>query len=443
VKARELRQRDIRVLWHPYTEITSFEASEFPIIERARGCSLFDVEGRELLDGISSWWCVNLGHSHPRLVRAIQEQAEKLQHTLLGGMSHPAAIALAERLARIAPGGLGHVLFASDGTSAVEAALKIALQRWTNLGESGRTSFIALEEGYHGDSLGAVGVGYVEAFHRPFAGAIRPAFRALSPHCNRCPMALSPERCSVECFDSMEKLIRDHHAECAAVIVEPLCQAAGGMRIYPEAYLRRLRAACSERGLLLIADEIAVGMGRTGSRFACERAGIAPDLMTLGKGLTGGLLPMSATLVTDAVYDGFRADGERARTFFHGHTFCGNPITSALALAALDVYEEEQVLERLGPRIRQLDEGMRRIAEGLGGSPMRSLGMIAAIELLEKAGGAARAKKVARRAVELGLLIRPLGNTLYLWPPLTCTEGELGRMLELLACAARETPAGP
>lgn len=442
MNARELRQRDIRYLWHPYTEITSFEASEFPIVDRAQGCSLFDIDGRELLDGISSWWCVNLGHSHPRLVRAIQEQAERLQHTLLGGMSHPAAIALAERLARIAPAGLGHALFASDGTSAVEAALKIALQYWTNLGESGRTQFIALEEGYHGDSLGAVGVGYVEAFHKPFAGAIRPAFRALSPHCNRCPLGLSPERCSVECFDSMERLIGDHHRECAAVIVEPLCQAAGGMRIYPEEYLRRLRAACSQRGLLLIADEIAVGMGRTGRCFACERAGVAPDVMTLGKGLTGGLLPMSATLVSDAVYDSFRADGDRARTFFHGHTFCGNPITSALALAALDVYEEEKVLERLGPRILQLDEGMRRIAEGLGGSPLRSLGMIAAVEIADAAGGAARAKAIARRAVELGLLIRPLGSTVYLWPPLTCTEGELGRMLELLGRAASETRAG-
>ncbi len=442
MNARELRQRDIQYLWHPYTEITSFEASDFPIVDRARGCSLFDVEGRELLDGISSWWCVNLGHSHPKLVRAIQEQAERLQHTLLGGMSHPPAIALAERLARMAPGGLSHALFASDGTSAVEAALKIALQYWTNLGERGRTQFIALEEGYHGDSLGAVGVGYVEAFHKPFAPAVRPAFRALSPHCNRCPVGLSPDRCSADCFDSMERLIRDRGRECAAVIVEPLCQAAGGMRIYPEEYLRRLRAACTANGLLLIADEIAVGMGRTGSRFACERAGVAPDILTLGKGLTGGLLPMSATLVTDAVYDSFRAEGGRARTFFHGHTFCGNPITSALALAALEVYEEEQVVERLGPRVRQLDEGMRRIAEVLSGSPMRSLGMIAAVELSEEAGGAARAKGVAQRAVELGLFIRPLGSTVYLWPPLTCTEGELGRMLELLARAAGEVRAG-
>ncbi len=443
MNASELRQRDIRYLWHPYTEITAFEASQFPIVDRANRCSLFDIEGRELLDGISSWWCVNLGHSHPRLVRAIQEQAQHLQHTLLGGMSHPKAIALAERLARLAPGGLGHVLFASDGTSAIEAALKIALQYWVNLGESGRTSFIALEGGYHGDSLGAVGVGYVEAFHRPFAPVIRPAFRAPSPHCNQCPFGLKPERCSIECFEPMAKLIGDHHRECAAVIVEPLCQAAGGMRIYPEEYLRRLRAACSEHGLLLIADEIAVGLGRTGAVFACERAGIAPDLMTLGKGLTGGLLPMSATLATDAVYDAFRADGERTRTFFHGHTFCGNPITSALALAALEVYEEERVLEKLPPRARQLDGGMRRVAEALHGSPVRSLGMISAVELDEKAGGAARAKRIARRAVELGLFIRPLGDTIYLWPPLICSEDELGRMLELLERAVAETGQKP
>lgn len=434
-----MRRRDIRHLWHPYTEITAFERTDFPIVDRADGCTFRDVEGRELLDGIASWWCANLGHGQPRIVAAIREQAGRLQHALLGGMSHPGAIDLAERLSEIAPGALSHAMFAADGSLAVEAALKIALQYRSNRGEAGRTRFIALEDGYHGDTLGAIGVGFVDAFHAPFAEAVLPSLRAPSPHCNRCPMGKLPDRCAVDCFEPMGRLIRERGSECTAVIVEPLCQAAGGMRIYPEDYLRRLRAACDEAGLLLIADEIAVGFGRTGAMFACERAGIVPDILTLGKGLTGGMLPMSATLVSDAVYDTFRADAAgRPRTLFHGTTFCGNPITAAAALAALDIYRDGSVVERLPPRIAQLEAGMAPVARVLGDSPLRTLGMIAAVEISDAAGGAALARRVVARAFELGLFLRPLGATVYLWPPLTATSDELGRMLEILLRAAEE-----
>lgn len=237
----------------------------------------------------------------------------------------------------------------------------------------------------------------------------------------------------------METLIRRHHAECAAVIVEPLCQAAAGMRIYPALYLQRLRALCTEYGIPLIVDEVAVGFGRTGAMFACEKAGIVPDILTIGKGLTGGLLPMSAMLVTDAIYDTFRANGEQPRTFFHGHTFCGNPITSALALAALDVYEEEKTVEHLPERMRILEDGMLRVAAVLAGSPLRTLGMIAAIEIAPGAGGRLRARKIAARAYELGLFIRSLGSTVYLWPPLNSELAELQSMVEILERAARET----
>lgn len=440
----EMRRRDIEFLWHPYTEITSFEQLTFPIVESAQGCRLHEIDGRVLLDGISSWWCVNLGHSHPRLVQAIQAQAAKLQHTLLGGMSHPPAIRLAEQLARIAPAGLGHAMFASDGSCAVEAALKIALQYWTNQGESHRTQFITLQDGYHGDTLGTIGVGYVDSFHRPFRPALRPALCATSPYCNRCPLGLRPETCHTECFDakcfdSMETLVRRHHAECAAVIVEPLCQAAAGMRIYPELYLQRLRSLCTEYSIPLIIDEIAVGFGRTGAMFASEKAGIVPDIMTVGKGLTGGMLPMSATLVSDAIYDTFRAESGQSRTFFHGHTFCGNPITSAVALVALQIYEEEKVVERLPESMRILEDGMRRVSGVLGGSPLRTLGMIAAVEITEAAGGQVRARRIATRAYELGLFIRPLNSTIYLWPPLNIASADLQVMLETIERAARET----
>jgi adenosylmethionine-8-amino-7-oxononanoate aminotransferase len=359
-------------------------------------------------------------------------------------MSHPPAIRLAEQLARIVPAGLGHAMFASDGSCAVEAALKIALQYWTNQGERHRTRFITLQDGYHGDTLGAIGVGYIENFHGYLRPVLQPALRAVSPHCNRCPLGLHPESCQVECFDapgfdSMEMLMRRHHAECAAVIVEPLCQAAAGMRIYPELYLQRLRSLCSEYKIPLIVDEIAVGFGRTGAMFACEKAGIVPDIMTMGKGLTGGMLPMSATLVTDAIYDTFRADNGKSRTFFHGHTFCGNPITSAVALAALETYAEEKIVERLPEAIRILEDGMRRVSSVLGGSPLRTLGMIAAIEITEAAGGITRARRIANRAYELGLFIRPLDSTIYLWPPLNINGADLQAMLDIVERAAKET----
>lgn len=435
----DLRRRSRQHIWHPYTEITSFEQQDFPIVERAEGSRLYEVDGRVLLDGISSWWCVNLGHSHPRLVEAIQQQAARLQHTLLGGMSHPAAIELSERLTKVVPAGLSHAMYASDGSCAVEAALKIALQYWVNQGVAGRTRFITLEDGYHGDTLGAVSVGYIDTFHRPFLPVLQPALRATSPYCNHCPAHCEPETCQAECFASMEVLIREHHRECAAVIVEPLCQAAAGMRIYSSDYLRRLRALCSEYRLPLIADEIAVGFGRTGAMFACEKAGITPDIMTLGKGLTGGLLPMSATLVTDEIYDTFRARNGSTRTLFHGHTFCGNPIASAVASAALKVYEEEQVVARLAEPVRILKNGMRRVAAVLDESPTRSVGMIAAVEIKPSAGGAALARRMVQRAYELGMFVRPLGSTIYLWPPLNTSQGDLEAMVDIFVRAAQQT----
>ena len=434
-----MHQRDIDFLWHPYTEITAFEQSDFPIIERAEGVFLFPSEGPPLLDGIASWWCVNLGHSHPRLVQAIRDQARKLQHAILGGMSHPNAIALAERLAAITPGDLGHAFFAGDGASAIEAALKIALQYWVNIGERGRTQFICLADGYHGDTLGAIGVGYVEAFHKDFEEVIHPAHRADSPHCAQCPRGRRPDQCNIECFDSMAALIREHHAQTAAVIVEPLCQGAGGIRIYPDEYLRRLRALCDEYGLLLIADEIAVGFGRTGALFACERAGIVPDIMTIGKGMTGGYLPMSAALVRDRIYDSFRRDGDRIRTLYHGHTFCGNPITSAVALAALDVYEEERIVEACQPRIAEMAEGIQAAAASLSDSMALATGMIASIEFSPGDGGAARARAVTQYALDHGLFIRPLGPVIYLWPPLVVTREELAQMTAILRAAIEAT----
>jgi adenosylmethionine-8-amino-7-oxononanoate aminotransferase len=429
----ELRQLDIKYLWHPCTDINTFEQMPFPIIETAKGAYLYEIGGRPLLDGIASWWCVNLGHSHPRLIEAIQKQSSKLQHTILGGMSHPNAIKLAEQLAHVTPGGLQHSFFASDGASAVEAALKMAVQYWANIGEKGRSRFVGLEEGYHGDTLGAMGVGYVESFHRSYQDVVRPAYRAISPHCLQCPRDKTPETCDIECFDSMVNILKAHHREIAAVIVEPLCQAAAGIRIYPEEYLRRLHELCDQYHLILIADEIAVGFGRTGSMFACERAGIVPDIMTVGKGLTGGYMPLSAAIASDRIYDSFRNKNDgRDRTFWHSHTFGGNPIITGLALAAIDVYETEHVLEKCQPRTKQLADGMAEIGALLNGSRSRAMGMMGVVEVCDACGGVRRASHIVRKAYELGLFLRPRGRAVYLWPPLTVTEVELDRMIGII-----------
>ncbi len=435
-----LRQLDIKYLWHPCTDINGLEQMPFPIIERAKGVYLYETGGRPLLDGIASWWCVNLGHGHPKLIEAIQKQAAQLQHAILGGMSHPNAIRLAERLAKITPGNLQHSFFASDGASAVEAALKIAVQYWANVGEKGRTHFVGLEEGYHGDTLGAMGVGYVESFHRDYRDVVRPAYHATSPHCTQCPRGKQPESCGVECFDSMDSILRKHHENIAAVIVEPLCQAAAGIRIYPEEYLRRLRRLCDEYGLILIADEIAVGFGRTGVMFACERAGIVPDIMTVGKGITGGYMPLSAAVANDTIYNSFRNRNDgRDNTFWHSHTFGGNPIITGLALAALDVYEDEHVIEKCQPRINQLARGMAEVASLLNGSKTRAMGMMGVVEISDACGGAERATLIVKKAFELGLFLRPRGRAVYLWPPLTVTEDELAEMLAIIKQSGQVT----
>ncbi len=436
---RELRRTAVKHLWHPYTDIESFEKIEFPIVEHAEGVYLYETDGTKLLDGIASWWCVNLGHSQPRLVNAIKEQAENLQNSILGGMSHPPAIKLSEKLCELAPGNLNHVYFAGDGSCATEAALKIALQYWCNIGVKDKTKFICLQDGYHGDTLGAVGVGYVEKFHKNFDSVIQKSYRACSPHCAKCPYSKKPDSCDVDCFESMKKLILEHHKEAAAVILEPLCQGAGGIRIYPKEYLVKLRELCDEYNVLLIADEIAVGFARTGAMFACELAGIVPDMMLIGKGLTGGYMPMSGVLVADIIYDSFRSDENNDRTFYHGHTYCGNPICSSLAIAALELYEEVRILDLIKPRIEQLREGFEKIGKSLRSSTVLSLGMIGVLEFSDEDGGSSRAAKIKEIARELGLFIRPLGPVVYLWPPLIATEEELGKMISILSNAVIKT----
>ncbi len=420
-----LCRTDRLTLWHPYTRIAEYEREDAPLIVRGEGVRLLDADGTAYLDGISSWWSAALGHGHPRIVAAIQRQAAELQHSILGGMAHPAAIRLAEALTGLAPAGLTRAYFASDGASAVEAAIRMAVESFHHRGEPRRRGLIALADAYHGDTLGAVGAGYLESFHAPIRHLLRQAPQAPSPHCFACEARM---RCDLRCFEELAALIERRAAETAAVIVEPLVQGSAGMRIYPAEHLRRLRTLCDRHGLYLIADEIAVGMGRTGTLFACEQAGVTPDFLCLGKALTGGALPLSAVLTREAVYDAFRDRDGRDRTFYHGHTFCGNPIAAAAALATLEVFREEDVLERSKPLQGRLAAAFEAFGSHPAADRQASLGAIGVVRLRD---GAAAARRGARHALRRGLLIRPLGDTLYLLPPLTTPAADLESMLRI------------
>jgi adenosylmethionine-8-amino-7-oxononanoate aminotransferase len=401
--ATSLVERDLACLWHPYTQ----HGAEVPpfAVARARGAELFLEDGRVLIDAISSWWATLHGHGHPALVEAMARQAAELDHVLFAGATHRPAVELAERLLAAAPPGLARVFYSDDGSTAVEVALKMAYQRWVHAGEPRRTVFVALAGGYHGDTFGAMAVGDPEPFFRAFAPFL-PEVRRVPP-------------------GGVADALAELGGRACAVIVEPLVQGAAGMVMYGTAELRAIRAACDAHGVPLIADEVMTGFGRTGTLFACERAGIAPDLLCVAKGLTGGVLPLAATLATAEVFDAF-CSTDRSRAFFHGHTFTAHPIGCAVALASLDVIAAEDTparLDAVGARIEAALESLRGDERVLD---LRRTGGIVALELRPPAGDAAGylaqlGPRLRAAALERGVLLRPLGNVLYALPP-ACTS---------------------
>ena len=427
---------DLASLWHPYTRHSALRDG-FPVIVRGEGIFLFDSAGNRYVDAISSWWACNLGHSHPRLVQAIVRQAGELQHSILGNLTHPHAAELAYRLAGTFPDRHRRTIFASDGASAVEAALRVSVQYWRNKGENGRCCFAALENAYHGDTIGAMAVGYLPAFHAAYRPLLFPVYKVKTPDCSVCPEGNTDEPCGVGCFSAMERTVKEHARELAAVIVEPLCQGAAGMRMYPAQYLRKLSGLCRENRVLLIVDEIAVGLGRTGRMFAFEHAGIDPDIVCLGKGLSGGYLPISAAVVKEEIFETF-ADEPEDHTFYHGHTFAGNPIAAAAAIECLNIYQEEKIVERARRSGEVLAAHFQTFKDVPGVANVRCLGMIAAFDLAEKEGltGEDRARNICRAALRKGMLIRPLGTAIYLMPPLIASDEVLAettaRLLEIV-----------
>jgi adenosylmethionine-8-amino-7-oxononanoate aminotransferase len=424
---------DKRRVWHPYTAMADYRATVDPIVvARAAGARLYDADGRSYLDGNASWWACALGHGHPRLVEALRRQAETLCHTALAGITHEPAAELAEALARVAPAGLEHVFFSDDGSTAVEVAQKLALQYWAQNGRPGRRVFVALEGGFHGETLGATALGGVAAFRRPFEGALPP--------CVHVPSPADPEVGLERALASLEELLEGREQEIAALVLEPVVQGAAGMRVYDPAYLRAARRLCDRHDLFLIADEVFAGYGRTGTFWAFEHAGVAPDLLCTAKGMTGGMLPMAATLATTRIFDGFL--GGRSRAFHHGHTFCGNPLGAAVALEVLRVFEEERILERAKPRAASIAAAFADLAGLPGVARSRAIGMVGALDLAGEAGYLADAGwRVYEEARRRGAYLRPLGNVVYVTPALTISEADLAELLAILR-ASVETAVG-
>ena len=410
-----LRAADRAHVWHPFTQMRGWQSEDAPIIERGEGSLLYDTDGNAYIDGVSSLWCNVLGHRQPAIDAAVRAQLDKVAHTTMLGLSHPSAIELAQRLVGVAPPGLSRVFFSDNGSTAAEVALKMAFQHFQHSDQPQRDQFVCLKMSYHGDTLGAVSVGGIDLFHTLFR-----------------PLLFDAHMAEPGDAGDMARILAEHGDRIAAVIMEPLVQGAAGMIVHPPGYLRAVRELCNAHGVLLICDEVATGFGRTGTMFACQQEGVTPDLMCVAKGLTGGFLPLAATLATERVYGAFLGEFAEFKTFFHGHTYTGNPLACAAALATLEVLESEQVLEQLGDKIDLLGT---LLAEHVAPLPavgeIRHRGFMTGIELAgfpyeERVG-----HQVTLAARERGAIIRPLGDVVVLMPPLSISDDELRRLVAI------------
>ncbi len=428
----ELIRKDLKYIWHPYTQMKDCEELPPIPIARAEGMKLFGYDGNFYYDTISSWWCNVHGHNHPVIKEAIKTQIDSLEHVLFAGFTHAPAVGLAERLVGMTPGSLTKVFFSDNGSTAVEVAMKMSLQYWHNIGKGYRNKFLSLDMAYHGDTVATMNISGVDLFNKKFKPLFFGSFKAPAPYCYRCPLGKEGGSCSLECLKAVDDILEENSGDIAAVTVEPLLMAAGGMIVYPVEYLKGLRELCSKYDVHLIADEVATGFGRTGKMFACEHAGIEPDFMCLSKGITSGYLPIGATLTTDKVFNAFYDDHEKLKTFYHGHTYTANPIACAAAIASIDLFEKENTLDRVGRINERLAVFLEEMSDLSIVGDTRSIGVVGAMELVKN-----RATKepfgmnerigieVYKLGLENGLLLRPLGNIIYFFLPLCAKPEEL------------------
>ncbi len=437
---KRLENDDKRYVWHPFTQMKEWEAAIPLIIEEGSGTYLTDIHGRRYLDGVSSLWVNIHGHRKKELDEAIISQIKKISHSTLLGLSNVPSINLAGMLAERAPSGLVKVFYSDNGSTGIEIAVKIGFQFWQQHpgGYKGKTKFISLVNAYHGDTIGSVSLGGIELFHSLYKPLLFKSLKVLSPYCYRCHLDLNYPSCLMACLDAIEQIMKKHSDETAAFVIEPLVQAAAGMIVSPPGFLKKVRDLCTRYNILMIADEVATGFGRTGCMFACEHENVSPDLMVTSKGLTGGYLPLAATLTTKEVYDMFLGEYDEFKTFFHGHSYTGNPLGCAVAIANLNLFDSEDVLGGIKEKAKFLEERLRALDGLQHVGNVRSKGLMVGIELVmdkstKKPYPLSRriGTKVGISARKKGLLIRPIGNVVVLLPPLSATINELETMVKI------------
>lgn len=432
-------QRDLKVLWHPCTQMKDHEQLPIIPIEKGEGVWLHDFDGNKYIDAVSSWWVNIFGHSNPYINKALSNQAESLEHVILGGFTHKPVIELAEKLVEITPAGLDKCFFADNGSSAIEVALKMSFHYWKNKGKSEKTRFISLSNSYHGETIGALSVGDVALYKETYEPLLLKTINAKTPDCFDCPDDMTWEEYCTQQFQHMEQTLAKHAHEACAVIVEPLVQCAGSMRMYHPIYLELLREACDRHGVHLIADEIAVGFGRTGTMFACEQANITPDFMCISKGLTAGYLPLAVTLTTDEIYEAFYDKYETLKAFLHSHSYTGNPLGCSVALATLELFKQNDTINNNRSLAEKMRTATAHLAEHPNVAEIRQTGMIQAIELVKDKKTREqfdwkerRGLRVFQHGLKNQALLRPLGNVIYLMPPYVITEEQIQHLADVI-----------
>jgi len=452
-KSDDWRLRDRAVLWHPFTQHALWESEDFPVIESGEGVYLFDLEGRKYLDGVSSLWLNVHGHRKPEIDAAIKDQLGRVAHSTFLGLSHRPGIRLAERLIEIAPPGLARVFFSDDGSTAMEIALKMAYQFWRQAEPDSpeRTIFIRFTNAYHGDTIGSVSLGGIEAFHAAYRPLLFPAVSAPAPYCRRCPLKEAMRECTAGsgCLAELDRLLSEHGERVAGVVIEPRVQGAAGMVIQPAGFIRRVRELCDQYHVLMIADEVATGFGRTGYMFACDSEETSPDLMAVGKGLSGGYLPIAATLAREEIFEAFLGPRHHTRTFFHGHSYTANPLAAAAANASLELFEKEKTLDNVRARTVEAAAWLERLQGMAHVGETRAAGLMIGIELEEDPNSALpydpdrmMGRKAVQAARKRGLILRPLSDVVILMPPLCVSRDELAMMMKITREAIREATEG-